>query len=122
MFFSTPLQWHGIMADSHENIQCTEFCSISHIKARLEKMFIYFFQLPGLMRVSSQPLSAILAMLFFFPGGKEILINMISPHASEGYGGLTVTFCSGIKYSIQVKHLSVEGGFFWQNSTVLKRR
>ena len=122
MFFSTPLQWHGIMADSHENIQCTEFCSISHITARLEKMFIYFFQLPGLMRVSSQPLSAILALLFFFPGGKEILINMISPHASEGYGGLTVTFSSGIKYSIQVKHLSVEGGFFWQNSTVLKRR
>ena len=47
---------------------------------------------------------------------------MISPHASEGYDGLTVTFCSGIQYSIHVKHLSVEGGFFWQNSTVLKRR
>lgn len=44
---------------------------------------------------------------------------MISPHASEGYGD---TLCSGMQYSIQVKHLSVEGGFFWQNSTVLKRR
>lgn len=71
MFFSTPLQWHGIMADSHENIQCAEFCSISHIKAHLEKMFIYLFQLPGLIRVSSEPLSAILALLFFFQKEKK---------------------------------------------------
>ena len=27
-----------------------------------------------------------------------------------------------MQYAIQVKHLSVEGGFFWLNSTVLKRR
>lgn len=27
-----------------------------------------------------------------------------------------------MQYTIQVKHLSVEGGCFWQNSTVLKRR
>ena len=62
MFFSTPLQWHGIVADSPENIQCAEFCSISHIKASLETMFMYFFQLPGLMSV--QP--TILALLYFF--------------------------------------------------------
>ena len=45
---------------------------------------------------------------------------MISPHASEGYGGLTMTH-SALAHNM-VKHLPVQGGCFLQNGTVLKRR